>query len=302
MQPLGKRAAHALLHFTVFLWGFTAILGKSISLSALTLVWYRVALVVVMVGAALLLRPGSFHAPKAKLLRWAGVGALVAIHWLCFYGCIKYAGIGVAVICLSTMTFFTALLEPWAFRRALVTHELVIGLAAVIGVALLVRFEARSDVLGLGLGLASSFFAAAFGTVNGRFASDDAPVQVTFYELLAATVLTSVALLFVPGQWVAPWQLSPADAVALTCLSFFCTVLPWLWSLKVLRRLSPYTVALAVCLEPVYSLVLAYFWFPGTEQLSARFYLGAASLVGLVLLNAYLKREPHGTVSAPSST
>ena len=298
MQPMGKRAAHALLHFTVVLWGFTAIFGKSISLSALMLVWYRVALVVLMVGAVFLFRRGGFRAPLQKLWRWAGVGVVVAIHWLCFYGCIKYAGVGVAVVCLSTMTFFTALFEPWAFRRSVVGHELAIGIAAVVGVALLVRFEAQSDALGLVLGLGSSLFAAAFGTVNGRFAKEDVPEQVTFYELLAATGVTSAALLFFPGQWVAPWQLSVHDGLSLLALSFFCTVLPWLWSLKVLRRLSPYTVSLAVSLEPVYSLVLAYFWFPGSEQLSVRFYLGAASLVGLVLLNAYLKREPPAEVSA----
>ena len=196
------------------------------------------------------------------------------------------------------MTFFTALLEPWAFRRSVIGHELAIGIAAVVGVALLVRYEAQSDVLGLALGLGSSLFAAAFGTVNGRFAQEDVPEQVTFYELLAATAVTSVALLFFPSQWVAPWQLSLRDGLSLLALSFFCTVLPWLWSLKVLRRLSPYTVSLAVSLEPVYSLVLAYFLFPGSEQLSVRFYWGAGSLVGLVLLNAYLKREPHAEISA----
>lgn len=291
MRPLSKRAAHALLHFTVVLWGFTAILGKSISIGAMSLVWYRVALVVLIMGGYLALSQAGFRAPTNKLFRWALVGALVGIHWLCFYGCIKYAGVAVAVVCLSTMTFFTALLEPWVFRRGIVMHELVIGAAAVAGVALLVRVEARTDAWGLTLGLASAFFSAAFGTLNGRYAHEDAPEQVTFYELVAATLFTSLTFAWAPSQWVAPWHLSWFDAGLLVVLSFFCTVLPWLWSLKVLRSVSPYTVSLAVSLEPVYSLVLAYILFPGSEQLSLRFYLGAALLVGLVGLNAWWKRE-----------
>jgi drug/metabolite transporter (DMT)-like permease len=286
-KPLSPGAAHGLLHVTVFIWGFTAILGRLISVSAVPLVWYRIALVVVVMGALLVVRGLPLTtAPRTQRAFW-GIGALVAIHWLCFYGCIKYAGVAVAVLCLSSVTFFTALIEPLVFRRAVLVAELLIGLAAVGGVALLVRFETKATPLGLALGLGSALFSAAFGTLNGVWSRGEPPERVTLHELGSGLLVTSLG--FTTWDFVPPWALSASDAGWLVVLAVVCTVFPWLTTLRVLGTLSPYTVALAVTLEPVYSLVLAYVLFPGEEQLTWRFYAGATALLGLVLLNAWLK-------------
>lgn len=290
-KPLSAPAAHALLHVTVFVWGFTAILGRLISLSAVPLVWYRLLIVLPVMAAVLRFKRLPFGTNARTTRAFWGIGVLVGLHWLCFYGCIKYAGVAVAVLCLSSLTFFTALLEPLVYRRAVVPAELIIGLLAVVGVSLLVKFETRATPMGLTLGLLSSLFSAGFGTLNGVWSRNEPGERVTLHELSSALVVTSLA--FVAWDFVPPWALSASDGLWLVLLGVGCTVFPWLASLKVLETLSPYTLALAVTLEPVYSLVLAWVLFPAEEALTWRFSAGAAGLLGLVVLNAWIKRPPR---------
>lgn len=282
--------AHALMHLTVFVWGFTAILGKLISLSAIPLVWYRLLIVLAVMPAVIWWRGLPMRVPRAQLGLFGVAGALVGLHWLLFYGCIKYAGVAVAVLCLSTITFFTALLEPLVFKRRAVASELWIGFGVMIGVSFLVKVETDTDFLGLAMGMGSALFSSAFGTLNGKLAREARGEVMTFYELSAAAMVTSAFFLIEPGTFVAPGALSMMDAGLLLLLGVGCTVLPWMWSLRVLQTLTPYAMALAVSLEPVYAMVLAWFIFPHAEQLTWRFYAGVVVLLGLVVLNTRRKR------------
>lgn len=293
-----KRSAHALLHLTVLVWGCTALLGRSISIAAIPLVWYRLLLVVPMMAALVVVKRVGFFAPRQLTRAWLGIGVLVAVHWVMFYGCIKEAGVAVAVLCLSTGPFFTALVEPLVFRRKTDGRELALGAAVVMGVALLVNIETPATPAGLALGMGSAVLSATFGTLNGRFAKGQPPDRVTFYELTSAAVATTFFFLVWPEDFVTPQSLSALDAGLLLALAFFCTVLPWQWSLRVVQTLSPYTIAMVVALEPVYSMGLSFLLFPQTEVLGARFYVGAGVLVALVVLNTALKRE----ASSPLST
>ncbi len=286
---LSTRGAYALMHVTVFIWGFTAILGKSISIQALPLVWYRIWAVVLIMGGVLAVKGLGFRQPR--VWRLLGVGALVAFHWLLFYGCIKVAGVSVAVLGLSSLTFFTALFEPLVFRRGLRLYELVLGGLVVVGVVVLLRFEAHAEPLGWALGLGSALFSAAFGTLNGKLARTEGPERVTFFELLGAAVVTSLFFFVWPESFVAPWRLSVTDVLLLAVLVVVCTVMPWMWSLRVLKVLSPYTLAIAVALEPVYAMVLAVMIWPESETLSVRFYVGSAILIGLGPLNTVLRKR-----------
>ncbi len=292
-RPLPHAAAHALLHLTVLVWGFTAILGRGISIPAIPLVFYRLVFVVLAMGALAAWRRIRWEltAATARVLVVAGV--FVALHWILFYGCIKAAGVAVAVICLSSSTFFTACLEPLLFRRAVRPGELLVGLVVVGGVSLLVRFETRASGVGLAMGIGSALFSAAFGTINGRAVHAARAELVALVELGTALGVTALSLLARPGDFVSPGALSMRDLALLLVLAIGCTVVPWLWSLRVLRTLSPYTVALAVALEPIYSIVLAWAFFGRAERLGGRFYLGAGALVGLIVANGWMKR-PRG--------
>ncbi|MFT3838341.1 MAG: DMT family transporter [Myxococcaceae bacterium] len=299
MSQLSHRAAHLVLHVTVLLWGFTAILGRSITLHALPLVFYRLWGVVLVMGTLVLLSRGKRPSGE-RILKLFGVGVLVALHWWLFYASIKVAGVAVAVLCLSSITFFTAIFEPIVFKRAVRPYELALGAGVVAGVVLLVQLEQRGDARGWLIGLGSALFSSAFGALNGKLASHEEPAQLTFYELTGAAILISI-LCFAFGDFAPPSQVSLKDAGLLLVLVVACTVFPWLWSLRVLRVLSPYTLALAVALEPVYSMVMAVMLWPETEKLSMRFYVGSALLISLNPLNAWLKKRFDPSVRQPAA-
>ncbi|MDP3153980.1 MAG: DMT family transporter [Archangium sp.] len=293
-QPLAPGPAHALMHLTVFVWGFTAILGRLISLSAVPLVWYRLLVVLAVMPVVIWWRGLPMKVPLPQLRSFGVAGTLVALHWLLFYGCIKYAGVAVAVLCLSTITFFTALLEPLVFKRKAVMSELLIGFGVMLGVGFLVKVETSTDFTGLAMGMGSALFSSAFGTLNGKLARESHGEVMTFYELSAAALVTSVFFLLQPGSFVSPMALSMVDAGLLLLLGVGCTVLPWMWSLRVLQTLAPYALALAVSLEPVYAMGLAWFIFPGAEQLTWRFYVGVLVLLSLVVLNTVRRVRVRG--------
>ncbi|HEY1817242.1 MAG TPA: EamA family transporter [Kofleriaceae bacterium] len=288
-KQLSRPAAHALLHVTVLLWGFTAILGHQISIHAIPLVWYRILFVAVMLAVILTARREPLRASLRSFGRAAVVGAFIGIHWLCFYGSIKQAGIAIAVLTLSTLAFFTALIEPIVYRRRVDVGEVVIGGVVVVGVALLVQLQGHPDPFGVALGFGSALFSSIFGVLNGKLAPHEPPMRLLFHEMLAALAVVTIAFIIVPGEYVAPSQLSHADLWWLGVLAFCCTVVPQVWALIVLRTLSPFTIAVCVNLETVYALVLGALLYPETEKLSAKFYAGAAILLALVVLNGARK-------------
>lgn len=272
-----RAAAHLSLQVIVVLWGLTALLGHAIEIDAIPLVWYRLLIVVGVLAIYVPARGISFRIPHEAALRYSLIGAIIGLHWLCFYGAIKVAGIATAVLALSTITFFTSLIEPIVFRRRVIAAEVVIGAIVVGAAALIIQYELHASAMGLALSLGSALLAAIFGTLNGRLAHDERPERLMLYELVAALIVVS---LFMPWQFVVP---SSSDLGWLTVLAIACTVIPQVWIIYVLRTLSPFTVALTVNLEPVYSFLLAAVLLGQT--LSARFYVGAAVLFALVLLN-----------------
>lgn len=296
---LSRPAAHALLHGIVLLWGGTAILGRHIALSAIPLVWYRLVLVVAVLAVVVPVRGHAIRVARGAALRYAGVGAVIGLHWLCFYGAIKVAGVATAVLTLSTIAFFTSLVEPLVFRRRVIAAEVVIGAVVVAGVALLLQVEVEPRPLGLALGLGSALFASIFGVLNGKIAHAEVPERLMLYELAAALVVVTACFAFAPSQFVAPSQLAGADWAWLGVLAVLCTVVPQILILHVLRTLSPFTVAVSTNLEPVYALILSALLFSEDAALGARFYVGAAVLLALVVINGVRRNARAG--HAPAS-
>ncbi len=288
-KDLSRPAAHALLHVTVVLWGFTAILGRVISIQALPLVWYRLVVVVVVLALLVPLRGLAMRIPLRSAVRYGLVGATIGIHWLCFYGAIKEAGVSTAVLMLSTVTFFTALVEPLVFRRRVAVGELVLGAIVVVGAALLIRVELHAEAPGILLGLGAAVFAAIFGVLNGKLAHAEPPERLMLYELAGSLAVVSLCFVALPAQFVSPSDLSGSDFGWLVVLAVMCTVIPQVWVIHVLRTLSPFTVAVSVNLEPVYALILVAILFPDETSPSPTFYLGAALLFGVVIVNGIRK-------------
>lgn len=288
-----------MLQLTVLVWGFTAILGKQITLDAYSLVYYRQLITIVVIVGWMLVRKQSLRVSPRAALQLVGVGALISVHWVCFYACIKLAGVAVAVLCLASVVLVTALVEPPIFGRRVRPVEVAIGLGVLAGVWLLVRVETGAPVSAVLIGLVAAVMGAVFGTLNGKLRQGLPSDVMTAWELGAGALWILLFLALSPDHaLVSPADIGLHDWLWLTVMAVVCTALPWIWSLDVLSVLTPYTVALSVTLEPVYSMIIAYFWFPDSERLTLGFYAGSALLIVLVMLNARLRSRAE--LAAPA--
>lgn len=296
MTPTAR--AYLQIHACVLLWGFTAILGKLITLPALPLVWWRMLIVV----AACLLVPRVWRGLRAMSWRlrgaYAGIGVLVALHWLTFYGSIKLSNASVGATCIALGTVFVALVEPWLARTRFSRRDLVLGLAVLPGVALVVGGVPAGMRAGIAVGALSAFLVAIFGSLNKRLVEHGDPLAVTALELGAGTLaLTLLAPLmaFLPGlshAFAGPLFVLPdvRDAWLLLALALACTLLPFTLSLVALRHMSAFAAQLAVNLEPVYAIVIAIVLLGEQHELTPRFYLGVAIILGAVFAHPLLGR------------
>jgi drug/metabolite transporter (DMT)-like permease len=292
MQPLSK--AYWQIHFCVLLWGFTAILGKLISLPALPLVWWRMLLVT----AALLLVPRVWRGMRAMpaRLRWAyaGVGVLVSLHWLAFYAAIKLANASVGATCMALGPVFLAFVEPWIARRKFDPRELLVGVAVVPGVAMVVGGVPASMRMGIAVGVLCALLVALFSACNKRLVEHGEPLTITCIELGAGTLFLGVLAPLLPHAGPAFVLPDMHDTLLLLVLAFGCTLLPFALALVALRHLSAFGVQMVTNLEPVYAIVLAIVLLGEQRQLDGWFYAGVAVILAAVFAHPLLshKRAP----------
>jgi len=296
MTPTGK--AQWQIHFCVILWGFTAILGKLITLQALALVWWRMLIVV----AALALVPTVWRGLRAMPLRliaaYAGIGCLVALHWLTFYAAIKLANASVAATCMGVGPAFLALVEPWLTGRRFDARELALGVLVIPGVVLVAGGVPASMHLGLGVGILSALLVALFGALNKRLVEHADPLTVTGVELGAGTLLLTALAPLLPHD--GPLLPIPDlhDLILLLILSIGCTLLPYTVALAALRKLSAFYVQLATNLEPIYAIALAIALLGEQRELGLMFYLGVAIILLSVFAHPLLARTGKGVEHA----
>jgi len=288
-----ERKALLQIHFCVLLWGFTAILGKLISLPALDLVWWRMLIVVVVLlaWAPLWRELRTISLPTLGI--FAGIGVVVALHWLTFYGAIKLSNASVAASCMAVGPLFLAVIEPWIVRRPFDARELVVGLIALPGVALVVGGTPSGMQIGLLVGIVSALLVAIFGALNKRYVEQASPLLVTGVELAAGTAFLTVVALALQGN--TPWSEVPdsRDAWLLAALALGCTLLPFALALRALRHTSAFTTQLVVSLEPVYAIVLAILLLGEQRELTPTFYLGVALILAAVFTHTWIKlRRP----------
>ena len=289
------RTAWLQIHFCVVLWGFTAIIGKLITLPALPLVWWRM----LQVAALLLLLPRVRRGLRAMpaRLRWsyAGVGVLVALHWLTFYASIKLSNASVGATCMALATVFTALIEPLLTDRRLSKREVGLGIAVVPGVALVAGGVPGDMLIGVAVGTLSALFVACFSSLNKRLVEHSDALSVTALEMgagvAAMTVIAPLSGLLSPAFGGDPFVLPNLhDSIYLLLLAVACTLVPFALSLMALRRLSAFGSQLAINLEPVYAIALAILLLGEQRELTPQFYLGVAIILGVVLVYPLLVR------------
>jgi drug/metabolite transporter (DMT)-like permease len=282
------------IHLCVMLWAFTAILGRLITLPATQLVAWR--LILVVAGMALL--PRVWRAVRSieprQVLVFLGIGAVVALHWLAFYGAIKASNASVATICLAIAPVTIALLDPWLHGGRLRRWDVALGVGVVPGIVLIVGGIPAGMQQGVWLGVAAALLVALYMMLNKRWIGDQDPLGVTALEFAGGLLLTLAVLPWLEPMAPAGFLPSGRDLLLLVVLAVFCTIVPFALSLIALREVSAFTAQLAVNLEPIYAMAIAAWWLGEATELGLRFYLGAALVVIAVLGHGMLSARGRG--------
>ncbi|SFS68254.1 Permease of the drug/metabolite transporter (DMT) superfamily [Zhouia amylolytica] len=278
------------LHFIVFIWGFTAVIGALISLDATPLVWYRMLMAVGFIGIYLWIKKIDWKVPRKTLIGFIIGGVIIALHWVTFFKAIKVSNVSVTLAMMSTGSFFTAILEPIWYKRKVIWYEIFFGLIVVGG--LYIIFEVETEyVLGIVLALTAALLSAIFTLINGKFIQSYKPSVISFYELFSGVVFLSFYLWFTGGYGTDFFKVSVSDWVYLGLLASVCTAYAFIASVKVMKFISPYTVMLTINMEPVYGIILAYLVFGAEEKMSSQFYVGATIILLTVIVNGVLKNK-----------
>jgi drug/metabolite transporter (DMT)-like permease len=276
------------LHFVVFLWGFTAILGKLITVNADVMVLYRTLLAAVGMGLLMIVRKESFSVGQLDLFKLFGTGAIVAFHWLTFFFSVKLSNPSTALVGFATCSLWAALLEPIVKGKKIQFVEVLLGIVVVIGLYVIFSFDFQHP-FGLFLGILSGITVAIFGVLNSLFVKRMTPTTITFYEMIGACLTTGLVITLINENVnLAP---EPMDWFWIAILAFACSVYAYAVSIELMKRLSVFFIQLTLNLEPVYGIILALIIFGESEVMGWSFYLGTVIILSAVMLYPVLKKK-----------
>lgn len=288
MDPVKK--AYLQLHIAVLLYGFTAILGDLISLSAIVLVWWRVLITSVSLLFLIQFGKALLKIPRQLVLQYMGIGVLVGLHWICFFGSIKYSNASICLVCMATASFFTAFLEPLILKQPIKAYEIGLGLLVVPGMMLVVNNIETTMMLGVWVGLLSSFLAALFATLNKKLVNKAEPLSITFLELGSACLfITCLLPFYLNNNPEAAFMPVGNDWWYLLVLALACTTFAYVLGLVSLKHISAFAANLTVNLEPVYGIVLAWLILKENEELNTGFYIGCLVILLTVFSYPFIK-------------
>lgn len=282
------------LHFIVFLWGFTAILGLLITIPTVEMILYRTLLAAMGMGAVIFWQKCSFEASRFDILKMILIGFIVCFHWLMFFGSARVSNASVSLVGFATNSLWAALLEPLMNRSRIKKFELLLGLIVILGLYVIFSFDFEYK-LGLALGIAAGFSAALFSVFNGKMVKRVNANIITFYEMTGAFIATA---LFLPVYQITVAEnhqlnLNPTvlDWVYIGALAWACTVYAFSMAVRLMKKLSVFFIQLTLNLEPVYGILMALIILGDNEKMGLNFYLGTLIIIGAVLVYPTLKRK-----------
>lgn len=280
---------HLKLHFVVILYGFTAILGKLITLPAPQMVWYRMIIAFLVLGGYLWYKKMPIAIGTVNILKLMGIGLVVAFHWITFFHAVKISNVSVTLGCMASTTLFASFLEPIIFRKRIKWVEVLIGLVIILGLYLIFQFE-LTYWKGIITALISAFLAGLFTVLNKIYIDKYHPVTISFFEMLSGFISIGIFLMIIevlPNNLLIPTN---SDIIYILILGIVCTAYAFVVAVDVMKVLSAYTVVLAINMEPVYGILLAFFIFGQSEFMSAGFYLGTLVILAAVFLHPIILR------------
>ncbi len=286
-----------LLHFIVLIWGWSPILGKLINIEgviAYQLVWFRMLITVVTIASYLILTKKDIRLPKKDIYQLVGIGAIIAFHWFCFYNAINISNVSITLVAFATGTLFTSIVEPIFYKRKIIRYEIALGMVIIGAIAMIFQVETQYTlgiIFGMLAALTSSFFTVFNGLLVRRIPS---PI-IAIYELTGGFLVLTIYLFF-KGEFKPEFFIiTPGAWGWLGVLSVLGTAFPFIASVNLMKKISPYTVILTVNLETVYGIIIAYILWKKDEAMTPGFYLGTLIIIATIwgngLLKQYLKKE-----------
>ncbi len=286
------------LHFIVFLWGFSAILGKLITIPAVEMVWYRAIFSALGMGAVIYFTRGSFKVGTSDLFKLLAIGGIVAIHWIAFFGSARVSNVSVSLVGFATNSLWTALLEPWFNRTRIKKYELLLGLVVITGLYVIFSFDFQYK-LGLFLGVFAGFTSAFFSVFNARMVQRNSARAITFYEMIGVAITTGLFLPFVGAfgiEITLPQLPSAMDLMYIAILAGVCSVYAYAVAVELMKRISVFMIQLTLNLEPVYGIIMAVIIFGQQEKMNLNFYIGTLIILSAVLTYPLIRKRFDRTV------
>lgn len=279
-----------LLHLIVLIFGFTAILGKLITIESDLLVWFRMGIATLVLAAYIAFTKASLKMKKGGIWKTVLTGFVIAAHWIFFFEAINQSNVSITLAAISSTSLFTSLLEPIVFKRKLLWYEVILGGAAIVGLYFIFKFE-LDNKLGLILGLISAALAATFTVINGTLIKQYDSQKISLYELGGGFLAVTAYLIFFKGfPAMSELALSSSDWMYILILAVVCTAFAFVVSVEVMKELTPFTVSLTINLEPVYGIILAIIIFGADEKMSTGFYAGALIILSTLFANVLIKK------------
>jgi drug/metabolite transporter (DMT)-like permease len=223
-------------------------------------------------------------------LKYAGVGAVIAGHWISFFMAIKVSNISITLACLASSSLFVALFEPMVSSKKINLLEILLGIVVIAGLVMIFSFEFKYK-LGIFLGLLSAFLAAVFATFNSQLVQKEDAVKIGLYELICGFIWITLFFLFSGKLNADLIQISFRDTWLLLILAIVATAFAFVGSVLVMKELSPFTVSLTINLEPIYGIILALLFYGESEKMTGGFYFGALIILATLFINAWVKRK-----------
>ncbi len=290
---MATRADYAKLHFIVFLWGFSAILGKLISIPAFEMIFFRGLLSAAGIGIVILITRGSFKVTRPQLIKLLLIGVVVTIHWIAFFGSARISNVSVSLVGFATNSLWAALVEPWFNKSRIKKFELLLGLTVLAGLYIIFSFDFEYAG-GLLLGILAGFTSALFSVFNARMVREVSPYAITFYEMISIfLILGSIILIYPIFSSGYSFNLSPTwqDWIFLVLLSGACSVYAYSVAVELMKKISVFVIQLTLNLEPLYGIIMAVIIFGDTEKMNTNFYIGTVIILSAVASYPFLKKR-----------
>ena len=289
LNDRGKSLLH--LHFLIFLWGFTSILGALIHLDSLPLVWYRMSIATVLIAIYFVVfSRNSFQIHAGALKYYILGGVLISVHWVLFFYAIKISSISLTLSILSSASLMTSILEPIFYKRRFRSYEVFFGLFVILGLYLIFGVQ-QENLMGIIAALACTLLSVLFSLLNGKLIKAYPANNISFYQLLTGALVMSFAMAFTLETPAILFELSWEDWLWIFLLSSVCTAYATIASVVILKHITPFTMMISLNLEPIYAIVFSLLIFGEKELMSPQFYIGVLIILGGVIGNGIYKRQ-----------